>query len=78
MKASYFDWIGWVGLVFIVGAYLLLTVSFIHSTALLYHAMNLVGSSCMALNAKHSGSKPLFWLNVIWASVALIGIGSNS
>jgi hypothetical protein len=39
-----------------------------------YHLMNLAGALCMAVNARHKEAKPLFWLNVVWSLVAVIGL----
>jgi hypothetical protein len=36
--------------------------------------MNLAGALCMVANARHKEAKPLFWLNVVWSLVAVIGL----
>jgi hypothetical protein len=74
MKGKYFERIGWLGFVLIVSAYLFLTTRLLEPDAIAYHVMNLCGALCMAANAKHSGAKPLLWLNVVWAMVALLGL----
>ncbi len=66
--------IGWVGFVLIVSAYLFLTVKLFEANSANYHVMNLTGALCMVVNAKHKGASSLFWLNIVWALVAIIGL----
>lgn len=74
MTEKTFEYIGWLGFVFIVGAYLLLTIQALAADSGSYHAINLAGALCMVVNAKHKGSKPLFWLNLVWAFIASAGL----
>jgi hypothetical protein len=36
--------------------------------------MNLAGALCMVANAGHNKARPLFWLNVVWSLIAVIGL----
>lgn len=69
-----FDQIGWLGFIFIVSAYLFVTIKLLEINSSSYHLMNLVGALCMVVNAKYKGARPLFWLNIVWALVAIIGL----
>ena len=71
---KYFELIGWIGFILIVSAYLFITIKFLVATATAYHLMNLTGALCMVINAWHKSAKPLFWLNVVWSLVAMIGL----
>jgi hypothetical protein len=66
--------IGWLGFVLIVSAYLLITIKLVDVSSVAYHVMNLTGAMCMVVNAKHKGARPLFWLNIVWALVAIMGL----
>jgi hypothetical protein len=74
IKPKHFEYIGWVGFILIVAAYFFLTIKLVDANAACYHIMNLIGALCMVANAKHNGAKPLFWLNVVWALVAIMGL----
>ena len=66
--------IGWLGFILILGAYLAITLNMLVASSPWYHGLNLFGAVCMALTAKWKQAKPLFWLNVIWALIALGGL----
>jgi hypothetical protein len=74
MKSRYYEQIGWLGFVLIVSAYLFLTIKWLAVNSVTYHLLNLTGALCMVANAKHSGARPLLWLNIVWAMVALLGL----
>ena len=71
---QHYEQIGWLGFILIVSAYLFVTIELMATTSAAYHLMNLIGALCMVANAMHSGAKPLFWLNVVWALLALTGL----
>jgi hypothetical protein len=74
MTDKNFEQIGWVGFILIVSAYLFVTIRLLDVSSTVYHLMNLAGASCMVVNARHKQAKPLFWLNVVWSLVAVIGL----
>ncbi len=69
-----YELIGWVGFILIVSAYLFVTIKLVEVSSASYHLMNFVGALCMVVNAKHKGARPLFWLNIVWSLVAIIGL----
>lgn len=71
---QHFERIGWVGFVLIVAAYLCVTIKLVEVSSATYHLMNFVGALCMVVNAKHKGARPLLWLNIVWALVAVVGL----
>jgi len=71
---KYFEQIGWLGFILIVSAYLFVTIKLVDVNTAAYHLMNLIGALCMVVNAKHKGARPLFWLNIVWALVAIVGL----
>jgi len=74
MTEKHFEIIGWIGFILIVSAYLFVTLKFLDVSSTRYHLMNLVGALCMATNARHNNAKPLFWLNLVWSLIAVIGL----
>jgi len=74
MSDKHFEQIGWIGFILIVSAYLLLTIRYLDISSAVYHLMYLAGALCLLVNAKHKEAKPLFWLNVVWSLVAVIGL----
>ncbi len=69
-----YELIGWVGFILIVSAYLFVTIKLVEASSASYHLMNFVGALCMVVNAKYKGARPLFWLNIVWSLVAIIGL----
>jgi hypothetical protein len=74
MTEKHFERIGWIGFILIVSAYLFVTLKFLDVGSTRYHLMNLAGALCMVANARHNKAKPLFWLNVVWSLIAVIGL----
>ena len=74
MTEKHFERIGWIGFILIVSAYLFVTLKFLDVSSTGYHLTNLAGALCMAVNAKHNKARPLFWLNVVWSLIAVIGL----
>jgi hypothetical protein len=73
-NGKHFELIGWLGFILIVSAYLLITIKLVEVSSAPYHLMNLIGALCMVANAKHKGARPLLWLNIVWALVAIVGL----
>jgi hypothetical protein len=71
---KHFELIGWLGFILIVSAYLFLTIKLLEVNSVHYHLMNLTGALCMVANAKYKRAKPLLWLNIVWALVAIVGL----
>ena len=74
MTNKHFEQIGWIGFILIIGAYLFVTLKLLDVSSTTYHLMNLSGALWLVVNAKHKEAKPLFWLNVVWSLIAVIGL----
>jgi hypothetical protein len=74
LSEKHYERIGWIGFILIVSAYLFVTIQLLDVRSSVYHLMNLAGALCMVVNARHKEAKPLFWLNVVWSLVAVIGL----
>ena len=71
---KHYEQIGWLGFLLIVSAYLFVTIKLIVVNSAIYHLTNLTGALCMVANAKHNRAKPLFWLNIVWSLIAIVGL----
>lgn len=78
MTDKHYEQIGWIGFILIVSGYLFVTIKILDVSASRYHLMNLAGALCMVANARHKKSLPLFWLNLVWSLIAIIGLIKNS
>jgi hypothetical protein len=74
MTNKHYDQIGWLGFILIISAYLFVTLKYLDVSSSVYHLLNLTGALCMVANAKHKDAKPLFWLNIVWSVIAIIGL----
>jgi hypothetical protein len=74
IKEKYFEHIGWLGFILIVSAYLFITIKILDISSNIYHLMNLAGALCMVVNAKHNRAPALFWLNLVWSLIAVLGL----
>ena len=66
--------IGWIGMILVLMAYLLITMKKTASDSRLYHSMNLVGAFMIGLNAIANGAFPSGTLNIIWVFIAIYGL----
>jgi hypothetical protein len=66
---------GWIGVVLIVGAYVLNVGGQIGSASTLYLVLNAVGSIGIVVNSAIKKDVQPVVLNVIWLIVAVIGLG---
>lgn len=58
--------IGWLGVIFYVLAYLLLTIGFLKANSYLFHILNILGASGLIMDSAYFGDKPNLVVNVLW------------
>ena len=68
-----FDILGWIGMILVLVAYLLLSTKKIESGKL-YQALNLIAAILMAIGLFPTKAWFSFSLQIIWALIALISI----
>ncbi len=68
-----FEVIGWVGTVFILIGYLLLSVGRI-TNGRMYQLFNLVGAVGLLINGAVHGAWPSVILNVVWSAIAVFAL----
>jgi hypothetical protein len=74
MKNKITEFLGWYGVVAIVGAYALISLNIITSNSLWYQGLNLTGAVGIVVDALDDKNTQPAVLNIIWAIIALIAI----
>lgn len=68
------DYLGWIGAVFYIVSYLLLSFQIVTSQQVIYHFLNIVGAVCLVLNALQINDLPNVVVNIVWAAIGLLAI----
>ncbi|HET8581186.1 MAG TPA: hypothetical protein VFL98_01820 [Candidatus Paceibacterota bacterium] len=76
MKMRVIEALGWYGVAATIVAYALVSFALLAPTSLLYQALNLTGALGVTIETWYKRDYQPFWLNLIWALIALIAIGS--
>lgn len=66
--------IGWIGTIFIVLAYFLVSNNKIKATDVVYQLMNLFGAIGVGVNVFYQQAWPSFSLQIIWAIIAIYSL----
>lgn len=66
--------IGWLGTLFVVLAYFLVSYKKIEPTSKSYQLLNLAGALSMSLNVWHHQAWPSFALQIVWGTIALAAL----
>ncbi|MEM4625167.1 MAG: hypothetical protein QXJ28_00135 [Candidatus Pacearchaeota archaeon] len=77
MSSISIEIIGWTGMAMILLAYFLITSKKLDRESKIYHAMNLFGGICIAINAIANGAYPPATLNIVWSLIAFYGIAKE-
>lgn len=73
-KLSLTTVLGWIGVLCILFAYAGNSFSVLSNQSLVYLLLNVIGSIGIVVEAKQKKDTPALFLNIIWASIACIGI----
>lgn len=65
------EFIGWVGVVLFIVAYLLLSLEVLSANKPVYHWMNFAGAICLIINAVNINDYPNIVVNTIWGLIAI-------
>ena len=68
------EWIGWYGVAATILAYALVSALVLAPTSLLYQGLNFTGAVGVTLETWVRRDYQPFWLNLIWALIALVAI----
>ena len=69
---------GWLGAVFYVLAYLLLTLGKLSSQGIPFHLLNILGALGLIVHSLYSGSLPSLAVNVVWMGIGLAAIARRN
>ena len=70
------DWLGWYGVLATIAAYALVSFSLLLPDSLIFQGLNLTGAVGVTIETWHRRDYQPFWLNLIWAVIALIAIAN--
>ena len=74
MSYSLYDIVGNLGVVLIVGSYLLLQINKVKSSSLSYSLMNLFGASFVIISLIENFNLSAFVIEAFWIGISFIGI----
>ena len=70
------EYLSWVGVVLILGAYILLNIDVLQIESTPYHLMNLVGALLVGIDAYLSRNYQPVVINIVWGLVAFWALSS--
>ncbi len=68
------DIIGWTGAAAYVAAYGLLSVGWLKSDRINYHALNALGGVCLVITSYNKSDAPNFFVNLFWCFIAVVSM----
>ena len=74
MKNRVTNLVGWVGVILVVLAYILVSFEMLTPKDLLYQLLNAFGALGILIETFSKKDYQPFWLNIIWLGVAVIAI----
>ncbi|QAU22928.1 hypothetical protein EO087_02090 [Dyella sp. M7H15-1] len=76
MTFTWHDWAGYVGVVLVLLAFLLLQARKLHGNGLVYQLMNVLGAIGVMLSLLFGAfNAPAFFMQVAWLLIGMYGIG---
>lgn len=66
--------VGWMGAIFYIVSYFLLSRGILRQEGNTYHALNLGGAVCLMVNAVHFKDHANLAVNGVWAAIALMAL----
>ncbi len=76
MQYTFYDFVGNIGTLIIIGTYLLLQFGKIKSETLRYSLLNATGAGLILISLVHSFNFSAFIVEFFWLLISLFGIGS--
>ena len=67
-------YVGWLGAVIFIVAYLLLSLEYLSAKRNMYHILNALGAVCLIANAIVIDDYPNVFVNGIWGLIALVAV----
>lgn len=73
-RGLFISWLGWYGVVATILAYALVSALILSPTNLWYQGLNFTGAIGVTVETWYRKDYQPFWLNLIWALIALVAI----
>ena len=68
------DWVGMIGVVITLAAFLLLQAGRLHGTGFIYQAMNAIGSAAVVLSLLYNFNLSAFIVEAAWVAISIYGM----
>ena len=79
MTFTWHDWAGYVGVVLVLLAFLLLQAHKLHGNGLIYQLMNVLGAIGVILSLVFGAfNAPAFFMQIAWLLIGVYGIGRGT
>ena len=72
--STWFDMVGWAGVVCYVAGYLLLTLGYLKPHQYAFHFFNILGAIGLITNSAHHHDTPSVVVNAVWLAIGLFAI----
>lgn len=69
--------VGWIGALFVVLAYILVSFKKIGSASASYQLMNFFGAVGVGINAFHQAAWPSFVIQIVWGATAIVTLARS-
>ncbi|MCE7042002.1 CBU_0592 family membrane protein [Dyadobacter sp. CY312] len=76
-EISITEGLGWMGVVFYVSSYLLLSTGKLKANSYLFHLLNILGALGLITDSAYENDKPNLAVNSIWLLIGLWAIGKR-
>lgn len=74
MNLQWYDWVGMIGTLMVLGAFFLLQAGRLHGNGLAYQVLNLLGAAAILVSLWSSFNISVFLLEAAWVAVSVYGI----
>ena len=74
MNLEWYDWIGMLGTLLVLGAFFLLQAGKIHGNRLAYQLLNLLGAAGVLVSLSGKFNIAVFLLEAAWIAISVYGI----
>jgi hypothetical protein len=72
------DIIGWLGAIFVLYAYLMVSTRKLEGNSLHYQTANILGALCLIINTYYHRAYPSAVVNLIWIGIAIYSLISKN
>ena len=72
MTTLMIDLIGWAGVILVLAAYGLMSISYMDGNSPSYQILNAAGAAMLVVNSVYIGAYPSVGVNAAWAGIALV------